>query len=90
MPAKELGNFVRSLAHRIAKFPAAGLVIIKERTNTIALAPAEDFRRDSALFGQGASRPEAARRFQAALKHGFQTREAEMDLAGLLGALPDD
>jgi enoyl-CoA hydratase/carnithine racemase len=90
LPAKELGNFVRSLAHRIAKFPAAGLVIIKERTNTIALAPAEDFRRDSALFGQGASRPEAARRFQAALKHGFQTREAEMDLAGLLGALPDD
>lgn len=63
---------------------------IKERTNTIALAPAEDFRRDSALFGQGAGRPEATRRFQAALKHGFQTREAEMDLAGLLGALPDD
>jgi enoyl-CoA hydratase/carnithine racemase len=90
LPAKELGNFVRSLAHRIARFPAAGLVTVKERVNAIALAPVEDFRRDSYLFGEGASKPEATRRFQAALKRGFQTRDAEMDLAGLLGGLPDD
>lgn len=63
---------------------------VKDRVNAIALAPVEDFRRDSDLFGEGARNPEAGRRFQAALKHGFQTRDAEMDLAGLLGRLTDD
>ena len=58
MPAKELGNFVRSLAHWIAKFPADGLVAIEDRVNAIALAPV--------------------------------TRDAQMDLAGLLGGLADD
>ena len=89
LPARELGGFSRSLAHRIAKFPAAGLVTVKDRVNAIALAPVEEFRRDSDLFGEGASKPEATRRFQAALKQGFQTREGEMDLAGLLGGLAD-
>jgi enoyl-CoA hydratase/carnithine racemase len=90
LPPQELDNFVRSLAHRIAKFPASGLVTVKDRVNAIALAPVEDFRRDSDLFGEGAAKPEATRRFQAALKHGFQTRNAEMDLAGLLGELSDE
>jgi hypothetical protein len=58
--------------------------------HAIALAPLENFRRDSDLFGEGARNPEAQRRFQAALKRGFQTRDAEMDLAGLLGGLDDD
>ena len=90
LPAAALGAFVRSLAQRIASFPAAGQVAVKERVNAIALAPVEDFRRDSDLFGEGARKPEAQRRFQAALKRGFQTRDAEMDLAGLLGGLADD
>ena len=87
LPAKTLGDFVRSLAHRIAKFPAAGLAAVKERVNAIALAPVEDFRRDSDLFGKGARNPESQSRFQDAFKRGFQTREAEMNLAGLLGDL---
>lgn len=90
LPAGDLGNFVRSLGHRIAKFPAAGVCTVKNRVNAIALAPVDDFRRDSDLFGEGSRNPEAQMRFQAALKHGFQTRDAEMDLAGLLGGLPDD
>jgi hypothetical protein len=68
---------------------AAGRVAVKDHVNAIALAPAEDFRRDSALFGEGVRNPEAQRRFQAALKRGFQTRDAEMDLARLLGDLAD-
>jgi hypothetical protein len=68
-----LGDFVRSLAHRIAKFPAAGQVMVKERVNAIALAPAEDFRRDSDLFAQGVRNPAAQSRIQAAMKRGFQT-----------------
>jgi hypothetical protein len=62
----------------------------RNRVNAIALAPAADFRRDSYLFGAGAQTREAQSRFRAALKHGFQTRDAEMDLATLLGKLPDD
>ena len=79
LPASALGDFVRSLAHRIARFPAAGHVAVKERVNAIALAPAEDFRRDSDLFGEGMRDPEAQRRIQAAMKRGFQTREAEKE-----------
>src|SRR5437870_8498952 len=89
LPAKALGDFVRSLAHRIAGFPAAGHVVVKDRVNAIALAPAGDFRRDSDLFGEGVSNPEAQKRIQAALKRGFQTREAEMSLGRLLGDLAD-
>src|ERR1700724_297422 len=89
LPANELGEFVRSLAHRIAKFPAGSLAAVKDRVNAIALAPAEDFRRDSDLFGEGARKPEAQGRFQAAFKRGFQTRAAEMDLARLVGEMSD-
>jgi len=89
LPASELDEFVRSLAHRIAKFPASSLAAVKDRVNAIALAPAEDFRRDSNLFGEGARTPEALGRFQAAFERGFQTRDAEMDLARLLGELSD-
>jgi enoyl-CoA hydratase/carnithine racemase len=89
LPADALGDFVTSLAHRIGGFPAAGQVTVKDRVNAIALAPAEDFRRDSDLFGEGVGNPEAQSRIGAALKHGFQTRDAEMALARLLGDLPD-
>jgi enoyl-CoA hydratase/carnithine racemase len=87
LPASELSDFVRSLAHRIAKLPSAGLVAVKDRVNAIALAPVEDFRHDSDLFGEAAQKPEAQSRFQAAFKRGFQTRDGEMDLAHLLGEL---
>jgi enoyl-CoA hydratase/carnithine racemase len=87
LPAKEIGEFVRSLARRIAGFPAAGQVAVKERVNAIALASAEDFRRDSDLFGEGMRKPESQSRIQTALKRGFQTGEAEMALGLLLGDL---
>jgi enoyl-CoA hydratase/carnithine racemase len=89
LPAKALGDFVKSLAHRIARFPAAGHVVVKERVNAIALAPIEDFRRDSDLFGEGVRNPEAQNRIKAAIKRSFQTRDGEMDLARMLGDLPD-
>jgi enoyl-CoA hydratase/carnithine racemase len=82
-----LGDFVKSLAHRIASFPAAGHVVVKGRVNAIALAPAEDFRRDSDLFAEGVRNPEAQSRIQAAMQRGFQKREAEMTLAQMLGEL---
>ena len=89
LPAGELGDFVRALAQRIAGFPAAGQVAAKDRVNAIALAPVEDFRRDSDLFGEGAATPDGQRRIGAAMKRGFQTRDAEMDLGRMLGDLAD-
>jgi len=89
LPADKLGEFVSSLAHRIARFPAAGRAMVKERVNAIGLPPAEDFRRDSDLFIEGVRNPEFQDWMQAALKQGFQTREAEMSLARLLGDLAD-
>jgi enoyl-CoA hydratase/carnithine racemase len=89
LPAGELSDFVRSLAHRIAAFPPAGRAAIKDRVNAITLAPVEDFRRDSDLFGEDVRKPEAQRQIQAAMKAGFQTRDAEMDLARMLGQLGD-
>jgi len=73
----------------IARFPAAGHAGVKDRVNAIALAPAEDFRRDSDLFGEGVRKPEAESRIQAAMKRGFQTRDAEIALARMLGDQAD-
>jgi enoyl-CoA hydratase/carnithine racemase len=87
LPAAALGDFVKSLAHRIARFPAAGRRVVKDRVNAIALAPADDFGRDSALFIERMRSPEGERRMRSALERGFQTREAEMGLAAMLSEL---
>ena len=89
LPADELGDFVSSLAHRIARFPAAGQVVVKERVNAIALAAVEDFRRDSDLFLEGVRTPESQGLIQAAMERGFQTRDAELALARMLGDVAD-
>ena len=87
LPTDELDDFVSSLAHRIAGFPAAGRLVVKERVNAIALAPVEDIRRDSDLFLEGVRSPEYQDRMQAATERGFQTRDAEMNLARMVGDL---
>jgi enoyl-CoA hydratase/carnithine racemase len=89
LPAAEIDQFVRALAHRIAGFPAAGHVAVKNRVNAIALAPVEDFRRDSDIFGEDVRGPAAQMRIRAAMQRGFQTRDAEMTLPQLLEDLPD-
>jgi enoyl-CoA hydratase/carnithine racemase len=87
LPTAVLADFVQSLAHRIAAFPAFGISVIKERVNAVALAPAEDFRHDSSLFLDCVRKPEAQNRIKAAMKRGFQTREAEMVLPRMLDDL---
>ena len=89
LPARTLDAFVRALAQRIASFPAAGLLAIKDRVNAITLAPSDDFRRDSDLFGEQVRTPETQRRIRPPCGEGLQTREAELELAGMLGEMSD-
>jgi enoyl-CoA hydratase/carnithine racemase len=62
LPARELGDFVATLASRVAGFPSGSLAAVKQRVDAIALAPVEDFRCDSDLFGAAArdSKPKTA------------------------------
>ena len=89
LPASSLDDFVRALARRFARFPAAGVVAIKERVNAITLAPADDFRRDSDLFAEEVRTAETQRLVQTAIRRGLQTREAELELAGMFGEMSD-
>jgi enoyl-CoA hydratase/carnithine racemase len=75
LPADELDGFVTALASRIAAFPAAGHIAVKDRVNAISLAPLEDFRRDSDLFGAGVRAPETQHLIERAMAGGLQTRD---------------
>ena len=90
LPAGELDGFVRTLAHRIAAFPASGHAAVKDRVNAISLAPLEDFRRDSDLFRDSVGGAETQHLIQTAMKHGLQTRDAELRLGAMLAALSDE
>ena len=81
LPASGLAEFVRSLAHRIASFPAAGRAVLKDRVTAISLAPIDEFRRDSDLFLECARDPETQRRMSIAMTRGFQTHDGETTLA---------
>jgi enoyl-CoA hydratase/carnithine racemase len=87
LPAAEIDDFVRALALRIGRFPAAGQAALKQRVDAIALAPPEDFRRDSDLFGAAVRTAAAQARIGTAMERGLQTRDWELDLGRALGEL---
>jgi enoyl-CoA hydratase/carnithine racemase len=87
LPAAALDGFVASLAHRIASFPPGARTALKERVAAIALAPEDDFRRDSDLFLEAARHPDAQARTQASMQRGFQTRDGELELGRIAVAI---
>ena len=87
LPAKTLDEFVTRLAHRIAAYPAAGHLAVKDRVNAISLAPVEDFRRDSDMFGDGVRNTETQRLIKAAFERGLQTPDGEKALASTASRL---
>jgi len=87
LPAIELGDFVAGLAQRVAAVPATGRQTIKDRVNAIELPPVDEVREDSRLFLHGLGHPEAQPLIPAALKLGFQVRDAELALPDLLAKI---
>jgi enoyl-CoA hydratase/carnithine racemase len=86
LPTADIREFVRTLAHRIAAFPAPARAVLKGRVNAISLAPIDEFRRDSDLFLECARDPESQRRTQVAMTRGFQTHPGELALGSMLVA----
>jgi enoyl-CoA hydratase/carnithine racemase len=89
LPAAELDEFVKSLADRIASFPAMGHAVVKDRVNAICLPSVDDFRRDSDLFLDGTRTNQFQQLTQAAFQLGFQTRAAEMNLGKLVNDMQE-
>lgn len=87
LPAASLGDFVATLARRIAGFPASGHTAVKQRVNALSLAPVDDFRHDSDLFGKHVGGEESQSLTRKAFERGLQTRQGELSLGEALGRL---
>jgi hypothetical protein len=65
---KPIDDFATTIAHRIARFPAAGQAVVKDRVNAVALPPVEGIEIPISL-------PKACAILR--LKRGFQSRDGE-------------
>jgi hypothetical protein len=88
-PTSWVTSSSRSRSGSPASPPRRWRATAKDRVGTTTLASADEFRRDSDLFGERASETAAQTRTQAAMRHGFQTPDGELALARMLDDLGD-
>ncbi len=77
IPADEIGEFVNTMAQRIASYPMEALVISKNLVNEGEQITAADFGREYHGLHQAANQPGMVKRMQDALDMGLQTPEVE-------------
>jgi len=85
----ELDSFVKTLANRIARYPAHALQATKSLVNEMEQIQPQDFGREYGKFYDTATKDGMAERMQQALDNGLQTFEKEVDdLAKVTDPLP--
>lgn len=82
IPADEISDYVRTLAHRIASYPTHAIASTKRLVNHNEAIAEADFGREYAEFYASATHEGMAQRMQNALDLGLQTYEKEMDDLG--------
>jgi len=87
LPPAELGPFVERLAHRIASFPAEAIALAKAAVNAAELPTLEGLLEEADCFNRSLASAAAQERMESFLASGGQTREAELDLGGLIERL---
>jgi enoyl-CoA hydratase/carnithine racemase len=87
LPPSDLGPFVDSLAHRIAGFPPQAVRLAKRAVLAAEPAPHQGLAEESYLFQQLIRTDEGRRAMRRFLELGGQTREGELKVAELSGAI---
>lgn len=88
LPDSELDGFVSDFARRIASFPKAALMTIKDRSNLIGFASLEELEKDNEIFSQTAGTPETQRRVKMLFEQGMQQRsEVELNFGRAIAEL---
>ncbi len=86
-PEGELGPFVDALARRIATFPPQAIALAKRAVDAAEGPTREGLLEEAWCFQQTLGLEETKSRLAQFLKHGGQTREVELELAGVLDRL---
>jgi enoyl-CoA hydratase/carnithine racemase len=89
LPADELDDFVSTLAHRIASFPASAIAFAKESLNAAGGDLVEGLLEEAHQFNRTLATPAAQERMRRFMDMGGQTPEGERDLAALVRKLSD-
>jgi len=87
LAADEIGPYVEALARRIASFPEESVRLAKQAINASDRPLAEGLREESYLFQELLRTKSGQRNMARFLQIGGQTREGELKVAELSGAL---